>query len=473
MNALPSFDALSVWVVGDAMLDTYLCGDAHRISPEAPVPVVNLTSRRRHLGGAANVAANCAAWGAKTVLWCVAGSDQNGSFLADEARAQGIDLSITIVDGRPTTAKTRIIAHDQHILRMDEECAEPLPAEIRKDLAARLREAPSPDVIIVSDYAKGMVCTEVMEAVRSHRPRAYVLVDPKRPDLSFYRGVDAVKPNVVEAARAIGCSVAEVFEAGCVEHLRRQVDRAELVVTCGSRGIVIIDTRGGLQRVPTDTLHVFDVTGAGDTVAAAYALSVASGMPSERAAQVANLAAGVAVAQLGTTVVSRLQVELALRRVMGRSASKLVTREQLLVTCSQSRRSGRRVVFTNGCFDVLHAGHVHLLERARRLGDVLVVGLNSDASVARLKGVSRPVNSEGDRAMVLAGLGCVDAVVVFEEDTPFNLIRQLRPDCLVKGGDYTEGQIIGADFVRQNGGQVEVVPLLIGRSTSRILAAGA
>ncbi len=461
------FPRLTAWVVGDVILDIYIRGSAERISPEAPVPVIRMEERRPHLGGAANTAANCAALGAHVTLFGVMGADAARDEVEQLGREAGITLHCITDPSRPTTTKTRFGVGTQQLLRLDHEVAQPLAPAVEQALLETLAMAPAPDVVIVSDYAKGCITEAVIKQLSRLKPGTLLVADPKRSDLSFYRGCDFIKPNLIEAARAAGCSPARVMEEGPLQRLREAVGGVGVLITRGRHGMVLLHPDGEKLVVETRSREVFDVTGAGDTVAAAFSLALAAGASPLEAVHLANAAGGVAVSRIGTHAVSLAELCQAVQHSF--EEHKLLSLEVAEQYCAAARQQGRRIVFTNGCFDVLHAGHVHLLSQARRMGDLLLLGLNSDASIRQLKGPNRPVVSLSDRAAVLSALSCVDRIVVFEEDTPRELVARLKPDVLVKGDDYTPDQIAGADLVKSWGGRVQIVQRLEGRSTTSML----
>ena len=470
MSLLRRLAGVRVVIVGDAMLDDYAWGDVARISPDAPVPVVDVRRRTRVLGGAGNVAHNVAVAGGRPLLVTVVGDDAAGEHFLALCGEAGIEAAGVVRDGeRRTTVKTRVVARGQHIVRLDEEDRRLLSgaarAALRRALAAAL---PYADVVAVSDYAKGVVDEGLTAEIARLAPGKAIVVDPKAADLERYRGCTVITPNAQEARLASGCDVED--EAGlraAAERIRARSGAQAVLVTRGERGMALSEGGGSLHLIPTRAREVFDVTGAGDTVLAYLALALGAGAGTREAAGLANLAAGAKVGKVGTSPVGPAEVE-AHAEETG-AAGKVVDVEQAVARVAHLRSQGRRVVFTNGCFDLLHAGHVQLLERARALGDVLVVALNSDASVRRLKGEGRPVVGEADRVRVLAALSSVGLVLVFDEDTPLEVIRKLRPDVLVKGGDYTKDTIVGADLVASWGGEVATVPLVEGRSTTGLL----
>jgi len=457
-----------VLVVGDAMIDRYIIGETHRISPEAPVPVVRAGREEMRAGGAANVAANVAGLGPRCSLLTICGDDAAGEDLARLMAQHGVVLDRVVEPGQRTTQKTRLISGVQQIARIDQDGT--AGATARAELARRF-EASLDGVraVIFSDYDKGTLADLPALIAIARRRGVATFVDPKAPDPARYAGAFLLKPNAREFHALFG----ECPEERIAERARQalaELGLDYLVVTRGAKGILMVSRTGEVVDHPTEALEVFDVTGAGDTIIAALVAGIVEGLPIAAAIDQANLAASIAVSRPGTYVVTRADLEERLYR-RGHATTKLVPLPLLAGRLDQARAGGARIVFTNGCFDVLHAGHVRLLDLARRRGDMLVVGLNSDASVGRLKGSSRPVNGLADRAEVLSGLSAVDHVVMFEEDTPLNLIRAIRPDVLVKGGDYTVETIVGADLVRESGGEVFIAPMLAGRSTTSMLAA--
>jgi D-beta-D-heptose 7-phosphate kinase/D-beta-D-heptose 1-phosphate adenosyltransferase len=459
------------------MLDEYVWGDVSRISPDAPVQVVDIRRRSSAIGGAGNVAHNLRAAGAAVSLVGVVGDDAAGaSFVALLAEA-GIDTTgVVRVSDRPTTVKTRVVARGQQIVRLDQERRGGLQPEVRSELLAALgRTIPHCGAILVSDYAKGVVdrglVADIAAIVRDQGRQVPILVDPKLADLSAYAGCDAITPNRKEAEAATGLAItteADVAEAA--SRVRAATGAKHVLITLGERGLAIATGGDAIEVVPTQAREVYDVTGAGDTVLAYFGLGLAVGASAADAARLANIAAGVAVGRVGTSAVSPLEVIAAADGGSG-LAAKSVGIAEAVTRVERERSLGRRVVFTNGCFDLLHAGHVHLLERARALGDFLVVGVNSDASVRRLKGPERPFVREDDRVKVLAALDAVGLVTVFDDDTPLDIIRRLHPDVLAKGGDYELATIVGAQDVLAWGGRVETIALARGHSTSQLVKA--
>ncbi|MBF0625960.1 MAG: D-glycero-beta-D-manno-heptose-7-phosphate kinase [Magnetococcales bacterium] len=473
------FGQRKVMVVGDLMLDRYLWGEVRRVSPEAPVPVVRLTRESQGCGGAANVALNLARLGLRPVVAGIVGDDAEGRLLGDLLTEDGVATGALIVlPGWPTITKTRIIGGHQQMLRLDMEhplpSGTPAPEQLLNAVAQQMVSADPPAALLLSDYAKGVLSPRVC-ATLIERGRALgipVLVDPKGSDYAKYRGATTLSPNRQELATALGRPVDDLdtlLAEG--EALRRRLELEFLTVTLSELGLALLDGGATPRRIPAMAREVFDVSGAGDTVIATLTAGLVAGLERLDALGVANLAAGVVVGKVGTTPITRDELRAALdnRQAMEQS-DKVASLEEVVGRVNAWRDRGERTVFTNGCFDLLHAGHVTYLEKARHLGHRLVVGLNTDRSVRALKGSDRPLIREDDRARVLAALAAVDAVVLFDEETPLRLIRALRPEVLAKGADYTEDQVVGGTEVKSWGGEVALVPLVAGRSTSRIVA---
>ena len=462
-----------VLVVGDVMLDQYVWGEVERISPEAPVPIVRAGLRDERAGGAANVALNLAQLGACVTLVGFAGADPEQQRLEMLLAEHGIESRLVATADAPTTTKLRILSGHQQIMRLDTEAHAPHSDSEYASLVERAVAAlPGAAVVVLSDYAKGVLSEAVAQRlIDSASQRCIpVLVDPKQQDFSRYRGASVICPNLKELAAATGQAAGEVervLHAG--QTLAKSLDLDCIAATLGSKGIAVLRPESRFHA-PAYVREVYDVSGAGDTVAAVLALALACQVPVEAAAELANVAAGVVVAKVGTAPIRREELLGALAQQLAPEMDeKVLPVEHLLARIAAWRCTGERIVFTNGCFDILHIGHVRLLEQARRKGDRLIVAVNSDASVRRLKGAGRPIVGEDERARVLAAMSAVDAVVVFEQDTPLRLIEALRPDVLVKGGDYTEREVVGAREVRAWGGRVELIPLIPQMSTTRLV----
>lgn len=457
------------------MCDVYLWGDIDRISPEAPVPVFESMRRQQVLGGAANVAANLQALGCEVHLLGAIGGDEAGQCVRGLLQQQGLGTSWLLDDAtRPTTEKTRLVAHQQQVLRLDKENRTPLSRElVARALDHIATLLPQVDGVICSDYHKG-VCTPALlqplfdMAQKAKRP---VVVDPKSQDFTIYRGATVLTPNTLEVERASGMRLDTPDDLPqAVDRLLQQSQSQGILVTQGKDGMSLFHPPQAPSHIPAQAREVYDVTGAGDTVIAAFSMAFFSGLSFLEAARVANLAAGIVVGKMGTAVVTREELLNALQPQTPLANRKLLRRDELVTARQSLRHQGERVVFTNGCFDLLHAGHVQYLQAARALGDRLVVGLNADASVRQLKGPHRPIVPQAERAQVLAALACVDYVTIFEEPTPLQLITALQPDVLVKGGDYKAATIVGHDEVVARGGQVHIVPYVAGLSTTEIIA---
>lgn len=467
------FKRLRVLVVGDLMLDRYIVGDVDRISPEAPVPVLRHVQRYSRPGGAANVAMNLAGLGVQASLAGLIGADDDARELMSLLEASGIRTDSVVHGALPTISKTRIVGRSQQMLRLDVESRD---AHGEKELTALQQlvtaQMDGLDALILSDYAKGVltseVCRSLIDAARSKGVK--VFVDPKCRDFSRYSGATTICPNLNELSVATGVAAhatEELLDAARELAAKSGIDF--LTVTMSERGIRTIDAHGEYHS-PTRAREVADVSGAGDTVIATLAASLAAGLERETAVELANLAASVVVAKVGTVPVQASDmVALLTVSQATTSAEKVLTRDRAAARVAEWRATGQSIVFTNGCFDLLHVGHVTLLEQCRAFGAKLIVAMNTDASVQRLKGPSRPVVQEGDRARVMAALGAVDAVVLFDEDTPLELIRALKPDVLVKGGDYTIETVVGHEDVFAYGGRVEIVPTVEGFSTTNIV----
>ncbi len=469
------FGGRSVLVVGDLMLDRYLWGSVRRISPEAPVPVVHLQRRTENPGGAANVALNLRGLGLSVSLAGLIGNDEEGARLTALIATAGIDDSgIVVVQGRPTACKTRIIGEHQQMLRIDVEDTSPFPEETAATLLAQTQSllARQPAAVILSDYGKGALTPELCQAVitTARMIGIPVLVDPKGQDYTRYRGATLVSPNRAELALATGIAsndLGALLQAG--EPLRAILDLRYLLVTLGDQGMTLLDGTTA-THLPAIAKEVYDVSGAGDTVVATVAAGLVAGLPILDALRLANVAAGVVIGKVGTTPIGAAELALAISHDHALAQSeKIRTLPELLAQITRWRASGDRIVFTNGCFDLLHLGHVTYLARARQAGQRLVVGLNTDRSVRALKGASRPIVPEYGRARVLAALAVVDAVILFEEETPIDLIRAVRPDVLAKGADYREDQVVGGGEVKAHGGRVYLVPLEENHSSSDLI----
>ena len=470
--ALRRIAGTAVWVVGDIMLDDYIHGEVERVSPEAPVPVVRARGSETRLGGAANVALQVATLGAQVRLCGAIGADEPGRRVQSLCARASIDTSgVVELANRCTTRKLRLLGRGQQLLRVDWEdeapCARAEVLQILQPLAA----ADGASAVILSDYAKGVVADELLTEIVSLRKRrgGLLIVDPKRKDFAAYRGADILTPNLRELEAACGHSLDPDNEAAIAATGREVIEAVgleALVVTRGERGILALTRSGEVVSVPAVRRAVYDVTGAGDTAIAVLATALAAKLTLSEAVILANAAAGVAVGYVGAVAVEGEEMRSAL------SASpefKVLSRATLAARAASWRAAGQRIVFTNGCFDLLHSGHVGLLRQAAQLGDVLVLAINSDESVRRLKGPQRPVVPQSERAAMLAALSCVTAVAIFDEDTPLEIIERVRPDVLVKGQDYSVSEVVGRHVVESSGGRVVLLPLVAHRSTSELI----
>ncbi|QDH16382.1 D-glycero-beta-D-manno-heptose-7-phosphate kinase [Swingsia samuiensis] len=476
---IENFNFGRVVIIGDLLLDCYVTGAVNRISPEAPVPVLLRKQSHAVPGGAANVAMNAAALGCDVCLVGLVGDDVSAATLRKElATVSNLDISGLVTDSNWTTiTKTRVLSGRQQIVRIDEEYVAPLSDEIKNKLiktAHRLIE--HADVVVCSDYAKGVLTDDVLEGILTFAKARDipVIVDPKRKDFSAYSGAWLVTPNRGELALTVGVPLKSDAE---IELAAREASRqfgGHVLVTRSEEGMTLFQTDGKVTHSVVRKSEVYDVSGAGDTVVATIASVISAGYDLETAIVIATSAASIVVGKLGTATVSIEELSAALKaesiiQSESEEDKRVVSMSQACALVNEWRHHGARVVFTNGCFDLLHPGHVALLRQAARQGDKLIVGLNSDASVKRLKGEERPLQDEGARAAVMSALRDVDLVVLFEEDTPLEIIKELRPDIIVKGSDYTEDQVVGGDYVKSYGGAVVLVDVLQGRSTTSIV----
>lgn len=470
-NQLPDFSGARVLVVGDVMLDRYWHGSTLRISPEAPVPVVRVRDHEARPGGAANAALNAAALGVKTTLLGVVGRDEAARLLSEHLLASGIDARFVETADCPTITKLRVISRNQQLIRLDfEEALSAVDAFDADALQASFEAAlPEADVVLLSDYGKGSLIGAAAMVAAARAAGKPVIIDPKGNDWAAYRGASLLTPNLGEFEAVAGVTAGEEGLVGKARSLCTALDLAALLVTRSEHGMSLIQPDIAPLNLPAEAREVFDVTGAGDTVIAVLAASVAAGESWSRAAYLANVAAGIVVGKLGTATASREELAAALVGKNRNEDGAVLTQAELLVRIAAARKQGERVVMTNGCFDLLHLGHLRYLEAARALGDRLVVAVNDDDSVRRLKGPTRPLNACDDRMHMLAGLKCVDWVLPFSEDTPANLIAAALPDILVKGGDYRIEQIAGHEAVIAHGGEVRVLDFHAGYSTSSLI----
>lgn len=465
--SIPEFGQSRVLVVGDLMLDRYWYGSTSRISPEAPVPVVHVGESEERPGGAGNVALNIASLGGHADVLGLTGDDEAARLLEQRLIVAGVGCHFELAPGLPTVTKLRVISRHQQMIRLDFE--DGFDAVDGARLLTRFEALlPGCNAVVLSDYGKGTLSQAPRLIALARAAGKPVLVDPKGRDYTIYRGATLITPNLAEFTAVAGeCRTDDELVARA-EALRDKLQLDALLITRSEKGMTLVRKSRPALHLPTRAREVFDVTGAGDTVIAALATALAAGLEIAEATALANLAAGVVVGKLGTATATVPELRRALRE-QDEIEGGVVDEERLSVLMADARAHGETVVMTNGCFDILHAGHVAYLEQARRLGDRLVVAVNDDASVKRLKGADRPVNTLAQRMAVLAGLGSVDWVVPFAEDTPERLICRLKPGVLVKGGDYRPEDIAGGNCVREAGGEVVVLGYIEGVSTTRII----
>ena len=464
---MPPFQHAKLLVIGDVMLDRYWHGSASRVSPEAPVPVVQVANREDRPGGAGNVALNIAALGSAVRLVGVVGDDETGLELYSRLKAAGVYCDFLQSKEKPTITKLRIISQHQQLIRLDfEKAFEASDIIGLQDKAKSLVD--DSQVMVLSDYGKGAL-QDIIDLIDLGRSRNIpIIVDPKGADFTKYRGATLITPNLTEFEAVVGGSDNEDEFVNKGLRLVRELNLEAILITRGEHGMTLIRPDSPELHLPARAQEVFDVTGAGDTVISVLAASMAAGDGLADATALANLAAGLVVGKLGTAAISGPE----LRRAMlaDQNAGRgVMTAEQLQIVVQDSKAHGEKIIFTNGCFDIIHAGHVGYLAEAKRLGDRLVVAINDDDSAHRLKGEGRPINPVERRMAVLAGLEAVDWVVSFSEDTPEPLLESLQPEVLVKGGDYTMDQVVGADYVKSYGGVVRVLEFLDNCSTSAIM----
>lgn len=471
--SLPYFDKASVLVVGDVMLDRYWHGATSRISPEAPVPVVKVNQIEDRAGGAANVALNIAALGAKVSLAGVVGNDGNGSVLKKRLESAKVKPAFVVSKNTPTITKLRVISRHQQLIRMDfeESITEADANALAKKVSTTLGNV---GALILSDYAKGTLNDPQLIIKAARSKKIPVFVDPKGTDFTRYKGATLLTPNLHEFETVVGPCKNELELALKGQALLKQLQLDALLITRGEHGMTLLTKPSSNKKamaelhLPARAVEVYDVTGAGDTVISVLAAAVAAGEPLPNAVALANIAAGIVVGKLGTATVSAPELSAALHQERGVERG-VVSEDQLKILLDDARQRGEKIVFTNGCFDILHAGHVAYLEEARKQGDRLVVAVNSDASVKKLKGEGRPINLCEDRMLVLSKLASVDWVVSFSDNTPERLLKKLKPEILVKGGDYAVTQVVGAPIVKAYGGDVKVLSLVDNRSTTAIV----
>jgi D-beta-D-heptose 7-phosphate kinase / D-beta-D-heptose 1-phosphate adenosyltransferase len=461
-----------VWVIGDVFLDDYIEGNIERISPEAPVQIINVSNQFYRLGGAANAANNLSALGAQVTLGGIIGCDSMAHVFMESCAQQDIGTECIIAtNDRPTIRKLRVMSNRQQVIRLDWECIKPIDTETEKRLLDAFTKAAPPDAILLSDYGKGVLTDSVIQEFMkiAREKRVPVVVDPKFNRYERYNGASVITPNLKEFQEASGQKIDPNDDESIAKSARHICERDHIdsmLVTLGEFGMVLWTPEGGIHRVATMAREVYDVTGAGDTVVATLAFALAGRTDLMTATIIANAAAGVVVGKSGTSTVRPDEL---IKAISPNIEDKILDNESLIESIRCWRLLNKRVVFTNGCFDLLHVGHLHLLNQAAALGDILLVGINSDTSIRRIKGPDRPLIPEHERAALVSALDRVTAVVLFDEDTPLELIKQVKPDLLVKGSDYRIDQVVGREEVEALGGRVVLVDLLPNLSTSLLI----
>lgn len=456
-----------ILVIGDLMVDHYVWGKCDRISPEAPVQVVNIKNESNRLGGACNVAANLSCLGAKVSICGVIGDDDMGKWLISKLDRLCIDVGFVVpIKKRPTTQKSRILVANQQVLRVDREDNNHIDDELKNEILSMLSYKMNTfDAIILSDYAKGVLrddlTKEIINLARSENK--FILVDPKGSDYTKYKNATLLTPNKTEAMQATQIQIKddESLKEAMLK-IKKMCNLEICLVTLSEDGIAILDSKKKLIKSPTISQEVYDVTGAGDTVIAALAFGLSSGLDIFKATTFANAAAAVVVGKVGSATATLSEIISFLHN--GAYANSKILQHAELETLLPSLRE-HKIIFTNGCFDILHRGHIEYLQKAKELGDILIIGLNSDSSVKKLKGESRPINSQDDRAAILSALECVDYIVIFDEETPRDLVRLITPDVLVKGSDYQGKAIAGSEFAKE----VKLVDFIEGKSSTKII----
>lgn len=471
---LSKFETCHILVVGDLMIDEYLWGEVDRISPEAPVQVVSVQDEELTLGGSGNVVNNLVALGARVSAVGVTGAGSNGKLLRDMLDELGVDTRGVITEpNRSTTKKTRIIADHQQVLRIDKETKSNISHQTWETVAQAAENIiPEVDVVLISDYGKGLITGQLLSqltrAARKHGK--LTIADPKGLDFTKYSGVNVITPNKKEAALAAGVEIVDdtsLFEAG--QRLLQKTGVDKLVITCGKEGMVYFEPQSQPQKISTTARQVYDVSGAGDTVLALLGLAVACGMSFKDGLTLANTGAGIVVGKVGTATVSKRELAAALQLTPDDIASKQIDLGELTSIVKDLRKKGKRIVFTNGCFDLLHVGHLKLLAASKQLGDILIVAVDDDDSVRQLKGPDRPIIRAGERVRIISGLDCVDHVILFSSRELDKLIDIARPDVLTKGSNYQSTEVFGREIVERHGGRVELIPITEDVSSTQII----
>lgn len=474
MIDIAKFDQCRLLVVGDLMLDEYLWGEVDRISPEAPVQVVAIKKEDFALGGAGNVVNNVVALGGKVSAAGVIGTGQNGKLLLKIFKKLGVDTTgIVQESGRTTTQKTRIIAANQHVLRIDRETQQDISITSLEKITRFIEDKmPDIDVILISDYGKGLITESMLSRViaSAKKHKKMIIVDPKGLDFSKYSGVSLLTPNKKEAALASGVEIIDESSLEKAAHkILQNIDIDKLLITCGKDGMVLFERNKDPFKVEAVSRQVFDVSGAGDTVLAVLGLTIASGCSINSGVAVANTAAGIVVGKVGTATVSKQELVSALKSHEHGLPVKYKDFSELPALMEDLKKKGKRLVLTNGCFDLLHAGHIMLFSESKKLGDTLVVAIDDDESVKKLKGSGRPVLNANERCRILSALDAVDYVVIFSSHELKKLIEIIQPDVLTKGSNYTSNEVFGRELVEKHGGRVELIPVTENISSTRII----
>jgi D-beta-D-heptose 7-phosphate kinase/D-beta-D-heptose 1-phosphate adenosyltransferase len=464
---LPNFSLANVLVIGDVMLDRYMTGGTQRISPEAPVPVVNVASTEDRPGGAANVAQSIVALGGKVKLIGLTGDDEAGAELARLLAAHAIDTDFVRLPHRPTIMKLRVLSRGQQLIRLDFE-ARFQPSDSQALLEKYAKALVDCNVVVLSDYDKGTLADAQLMIELARKAGVKVLVDPKGSDFIKYRGASLITPNLSEFEAVVGTCLNDEDLVAKAQQLILDCDLEALLVTRSEKGMTLVTADASVLHLPTTAVSVSDVTGAGDTVISMLATALSAGENLAASSQLANIAAGIVVTKVGTSTVNRVELRSVLA-AQGEVGLGILSKEQLLQEVEDARGRGESIVMSNGCFDLLHAGHVSYLQSAAALGDRLIIAVNSDASVKRLKGDARPINHVLNRMKVLASLAAVDWVIEFTQDTPEDLINAVLPDVLVKGGDYKAEEIVGYRQVIEYGGEVKILQFEEGCSTTETI----
>ncbi len=466
------FRKQTIVVIGDIMLDNYIFGEIKRISPEAPVPVVKYNKETAFPGGAANVALNLDSLGAKTFIIGTIGKDSSGKKILAQLKKSGINTKYILADpAKTTTVKTRIVSSNQQVLRIDHEetidINPKIESQIIKSIKSTLKNL-RPDAVILSDYRKGILTNKILSETINicNKSKIFIGVDPKGKDFSKYKGVNLITPNQSEAELSTNINIKdEASQIDCINKIVNQTKADCVLITKGKNGISYKEKKQKIKSIEAIQKDVFDVTGAGDTFISSFILTYLSTGSYDKSAEFANKAAAVSVTKFGASKITQAE----LIAVENKIDSKILTADELSKVIHKQKKSGKKVVFTNGCFDLFHHGHLSILEKSKKLGDILVVAINSDNSVKKLKGKQRPIVNEKNRSALLSSLEFVNYVVVFEENTPLKLIKKIKPDVITKGKDYSKDSVVGGKYIESYGGSVELIPLEKGFSTTGIV----